>query len=136
MNRKGYYLFEVVLILSIITSFLLFLPIKKTSCSSCLNQFTKILENDLEYGIGYTLNHFTLVNLYTIPEQNTYFLRDGNLEIVLVRKFDKKLKIKKIEIRMSHGYVIKNYQFTISCNNENYQIFITEKSGKVNVFKE
>lgn len=136
MNKKGFFLFEVILIISFITVFLLILPpVRNTSCDTCIKRLKNQLEFDLIYASSYTINRYTLVNIYIMPDDNYYFLRDGKLRIVFKRSYHHNLFLDKTEIRVTHGFVVSNYYINVKCLKENYQMIITEKSGKVYVIK-
>lgn len=136
MNKKGFFLLEVILIILLVTAFLIIIPpVKKTSCDFYVNQLKDQLEIDLIYASSYTLHRFTLVNIYFIPDENYYFLRDGKLKHIYKRYYNHNLCLDKAEIRVTHGFVVNNYLLNIKCLENNYQILITEKSGNIYVIK-
>lgn len=130
MNHKGSYLLEVVLFITIITSFLLFIPIvKRSNCELKKNYLLKVINSDIQYGLSYSMTHFTLINVYFISDQNKYVMIDGNLSQVLKRNYDNTFSLSASRIQISHGYVVQTVTITISCDNISYQIRINEKSG-------
>ncbi|QVK19197.1 hypothetical protein KHQ81_05720 [Mycoplasmatota bacterium] len=132
MNRKGSYLLEVVVSITIITSFLLFIPmVNKSSCEVKKDYFIETLRSDIQYGLSYTMTHCTLINVYFISDQNYYVMVDGNLDRVLKRNYDNTFSLYASRIQITHGYVLKTVILSISCENTSYQIIINEKSGMI-----
>lgn len=132
MNHKGSYLVEVVFFITIITSFLLFIPmVKRSNCEVKKKYFIQTLNSDIQYGLSYSMTHFTLINVYFISDQNDYVLIDGNLSRVLERSYDKSFSLVASRIQISHGYVLQTVTVSISCDQTSYQITINEKSGLI-----
>ncbi|HEY8364626.1 MAG TPA: prepilin-type N-terminal cleavage/methylation domain-containing protein, partial [Haloplasmataceae bacterium] len=113
--NKGFTLLEVMLVLTFITSFLFLVPnVKNSSCQIKMNHFMKILDNNIQYGVSYTLSHFTLVNLYIIPHTNTIVIYDGRLIPIRKEYYDQGLIIFETRIYISHGYVIYPLIITVT----------------------
>jgi len=132
MNHKGSYLLEMVFLITIITSFLLFIPVVRSSdCEIKKNNFVKTLNTDIQYGLTYSITHVTLIKIYIIPDLNLYILRDGDLEQVIKRYYPNDLLINSSFIEISHGYVLNTVSLSLSCNQKTDIIKINEKSGRI-----
>ncbi len=132
MNHKGYYLLEVVLVLSIITSFLLLIPlVNKNSCEIKKKYFIYTLNSDIQYGLNYSMTHFALVNIRIYPDLHLYKMVDGNTIIVKTQVYEDNLLVKANLIEISHGYVNQTIYLTITCYDTIYQLTIYEKSGMI-----
>lgn len=132
MNGKGSYLLEVVFMITIITSFLLFIPVvNRSSCDVKKKYFLKILNSDIQYGLSYSMTHFSLINVYFISDQNKYVLIDGSLTQVLKRSYDQTFSLSASRIQITHGYVVETVTISLSCDNVTYQFRIYEKSGMI-----
>lgn len=140
MNHKGVYLTEVVFSVVLISLILFLTPfVRKNICDIKIKYFINSLNNDINYGLEYSITHFNLVKIKFYPNNHLYKMTDGNASILKEKKYDKSLVIDSYitydVIEITHGYVNDYNYFYLSCGNIKYKINIYEKSGIINVSK-
>ncbi len=140
MNHKGMYLTEAVFVVVLICLILLLTPfIKNNICDIKIKYFINSLNNDINYGLEYSITHYNLVKIKFYPNKHIYKITDGNAFILKEKKYDKSLLIDSYiiydVIEITHGHVNEYNYFYLSCGKIKYKVNIYEKSGIINVSK-
>ncbi len=134
MNNRGIYLIEVMMITAILTSFILIIPVFKVPDSEVKTEnFIKFLNQDIQYGLSYSLSHHSLINIHFIPSKNLYVMYNGKMQQIIKRTYNESLIINSVSIEISHGFLVKEVNIQINCDQKIYRYRIREKGGIIEI---
>ena len=142
-NQKGFTLFEVLLVLSILLTIFSFplLQLEPLNKPKKVDNFFQQFENDLLLSQQNAIRQNSLVRVIFYSNQSQYIIISAkNNQTILIRSYDSDIRIVpgtlgSTLMYLQNGNISKSGAITIHIDNDRYQVVFMLGKGRFNVSK-
>lgn len=139
-NRKGYLLYEMCLVLFVVSAILLLFPLpSRRQEELILSDFVYMLESDIIYTKYHSSTSLDRYDIYLYPNDSKYVIYRGLLPIKRV-EIDARIEwmdtFPSHRIRIYRGLLDQGGEILIRCGNSSYHLTIQPKGGVLVVQKQ